>query len=202
MNLRKRFSVGLPVLNPPEELDRFLDEYAGFIENVYFSLPLGDRFHSRVVTQQVLRREDKLSFFLELLHCVKSHGIHLELLFNTAGLSEEDILLAGDFVARQGINPDEIGIRKEYYALVHQLFPGKELVYSFNNFPSSRSAYFSHGLPFDQYVVGRQFIRDRELLRQIRERGAKSVLLLNNGCSFTCGGCGSGNHCHDAYLPL
>lgn len=199
MDFRKRFSVGLPVIDPPEAFDRFLDQYADYIENIYFSLPIGDQFHSRIVTQRVLHATEKIPYFLELLRCVKSHGVHLELLFNTAGLSEADILHAKDFMDQKGIDPDEIGIRKEYYSLVKRLFCGKELVFSFNNFPANRSDFFSHELPFDQYVVGRQFIRDTTLLRQIKEHNAKSVLLLNNGCSFTCGGCSNGNHCHDAY---
>lgn len=199
MDYTKRFSVGLPVLDPVERFNVFLDRYAPYIANVYFSLPLGDKHHSRIVTQRILREEDKLPYFLSLLRCVKNHGIHLEVLFNTAGLSEEDLMTAKAFMDTHGIDPDEIGIRMEYHEMVTRIFPGKPLVYSFNNFPSSREAFFSSGKPFQQYVVGRQFIRDARLLDEIRQHDAKTVLLLNNGCSFTCGGCGNGNHCHDAY---
>lgn len=199
MDYSKRFSVGLPVLDPVERFHAFLDRYAPYIANVYFSLPLGDKHHSRIVTQRILREEDKIPYFLSLLRCVKNHGIHLEVLFNTAGLSEEDILTAKVFMDIHGIEPDEIGIRMEYHEMVTRIFPGKPLVYSFNNFPSSREAFFSSEKRFQQYVVGRQFIRDAKLLDEIRQHDAKTVLLLNNGCSFTCGGCGNGNHCHDAY---
>lgn len=200
MDFQKRFSIGLPVMDSVEVFDRFLDEYAVYIENVYFSLPLGDRFHSRVVTQRILRDSEKIPYFLKLLRCVSRHGIGLEVLFNTDGLTDEDIRQAKAFMDENGIEPQAIGLRNAYYSVVKKLYPNKELVYSFNNFPRDRSAYFSDGLDYHQYVVGRQYIRDRELLRQIRSRGARTVLLLNNGCSFRCGGCGNGNHCHDAYF--
>lgn len=190
----------MPVLDSVEVFDRFLDVYAVYIENVYFSLPLGDRFHSRIVTQRVLRDSEKIPYFLKLLRCVSCHGIGLEVLFNTDELTEADILQAKSFMDENGIEPQAIGLRNKYYSVVKKLYPNKELVYSFNNFPKDRLAYFSNGPGYNQYVVGRQFIRDRELLRQIRSRGARTVLLLNNGCSFRCGGCGIDNHCHDAYF--
>lgn len=200
MNYKKRFSVGLPVIDSVEVFDHFLDEYDQYIENIYFSLPIGDRYHSRVVTQRVLADADKIPFFLSLLRCVEKHKICLEVLFNTDGLTEEDIKAGKRFMDEHNIHPDEIGILAQYYDLVSELFPDKQYVYSFNNFPASQNDFFSSGHYFNQYVVGRQFIRDADLFRKIKEHSSKVVLLLNNGCSFSCGGCNTGNHCHDAYF--
>lgn len=199
MNYKKRFSVGLPVIDSVEVFDRFLDDYGQYIENIYFSLPMGDRYHSRIVTQRVLADAEKIPFFIALLRCVKKHGICLEVLFNTEGLTEEDIRAGKRFMDEHDIHPDEIGTLTRYYDIVRELFPGKRYVYSFNNFPATKRDFFSSGHGFDQYVVGRQFVRDADLFRAIKEHSSKVVLLLNNGCSFSCGGCSTLNHCHDAY---
>lgn len=199
MDFNKKFSIGLPVLDPVETFDAFLDKYTPYIYNVYFSLPLGDRYHSRVVTKQVLADPSKKTYFLELLRCVQKHGIRLELLFNTHGLTQDDLVRGKHFLDNNGIDPEEIGFLDSYYDIVSRLYPDKEYVYSFNNFPQTESDYWKSGHMYGQYVMGRKFIRNTSLFQQVKDKGARVVLLLNNGCSFTCGGCKSSNHCHDAY---
>ena len=43
----KRFSVGLALDTTLDEFNELLDQYAWAIENIYFSLPMGDKFHAR-----------------------------------------------------------------------------------------------------------------------------------------------------------
>ena len=41
----KRFSVGLTLDATLAEFEHFLAKYGRVIQNIYFSLPMGDKFH-------------------------------------------------------------------------------------------------------------------------------------------------------------
>ena len=49
----KRFSVGLTLDTTLELFEQFLSKYHKYIANFYFSLPMGDKFHSRVNVKQI-----------------------------------------------------------------------------------------------------------------------------------------------------
>lgn len=199
MNYEKKFSIGLSVLDDLETYNIFLDHYAPFIKKVYFSAPLGKKFHSRIITQRVLSSPDNVSQYLQLIKSITAHGIQLELLFNTRGLCEKDIAECRDYLDANNIHPDEVGLIDIYYDWVRYYFPDAKLVYSFNNFPQTIEDYFRSNHHYDQYVTGRLFIRDTRLFEEVHKRGSEVVLLINNGCSFTCGGCGGNSHCHESY---
>ena len=70
-------------------------------------------------------------------------------------------------------------------------FPNCELKYSFNN-----TDYQDIPKCFDTVVVGKRYLRSKEMRHQLLESGYNLVLLLNNGCSFTCPGpCRNGTEC-------
>ena len=54
-----------------------LDEYSWAIENIYFSLPMGDKFHARTRVVDQMRQPETVALFWELLKCIKAHGIKL-----------------------------------------------------------------------------------------------------------------------------
>ena len=69
--------------------------------------------------------------------------------------------------------------------------PNCELKYSFNN-----TDYQDIPKCFDTVVVGKRYLRSKEMRHQLLESGYNLVLLLNNGCSFTCPGpCRNGTEC-------
>ena len=80
-SLEKRFSVGLCLNESAEDLQVFLERNRKWLNSVYFSLPLGDRFFSREsLVQEYSNSEDKLFTVLELL---AQFGIRREMAINT-----------------------------------------------------------------------------------------------------------------------
>ena len=73
----KRFSVGLALDTTLVEFNAMLDEYSWAIENIYFSLPMGDKFHARTRGVDQMRQPETVALFWELLKCIKAHGIKL-----------------------------------------------------------------------------------------------------------------------------
>lgn len=196
----KKFSIGLTLLDSVEAYDRFLQEYGKYINNIYFSLPMGDRFHSRVVFKDLLKDKQYVELFWNLLLCAQKYSINLELLFNTPGLNEIDIRNSFVSLEEHGVKVQKIGILDEYYGSTRKYFPTQKLVYSFNNFPNTLAHYASIKNSYDEIVVARQFIRDNQLFSFIKETlNSNVVLLVNNGCSQVCGGCKTCWHCHDSY---
>lgn len=196
----KRFSIGLALDTTLAEFDAMLDEYSWAIENIYFSLPMGDKFHARTRVVNQMRQPETVVLFWKLLRCIKDHGIKLELVLNNGLVSQNDVQEAAQMLTNHNIYVDLVGITDDIYDVVKQYFPTQEIVYSFKNRTHTKIAFASLQHHYDEIVLGRQNIRNVELFRYIQdELKAKVVLLLNNGCSHVCGGCTTLNNCHRSY---
>lgn len=196
----KKFSLGLVLNADLACLERFLSDFHPYIDNFYFSLPLGDKFHSRRRVASQFHDADVVRAFWLQLQLIQSVGIGLEVVFNTPDLCDRDVESGKSLLADHGVAPDKVGLVDALYDAVGRWFPGQKRVYSFNNFPSSFDDFVAGGHAYDEYVVGRQFIRDTVLWGRIRrELKGRVVLLVNNGCSHICGGCRGGSHCLDTY---
>lgn len=196
----KRFSLGLVLDTNLHEFEAFLAEYHQYIDNFYFSLPMGDRFHSRRRVAEQFRHEEVVDRFWQQLHLIHDYGIKLEVLFNTHGVDERDVEAGRQMLYANQIVPDKVGLVDGVYEAVTKAFPGTEMVYSFNNSPSGMASFEAGGHRYAEYVVGRQFIRNEALWDRIhRDLQGRVVLLVNNGCSHICGGCSSQRHCLDSY---
>lgn len=196
----KRFSVGLALDTTLVEFNAMLDEYSWAIENIYFSLPMGDKFHARTRVVDQMRQPETVALFWELLGCIKAHGIKLELVLNNGLVSPRDVQEAAQMLKNHNICIDLVGITDDIYDDVKQYFPTQKIVYSFKNRTHTKAAFASLQHRYDEIVIGRQNIRNLELFRYIRdELKTNVVLLLNNGCSHVCGGCTTLNNCHRSY---
>ena len=192
MNKRKTkiFSIGLPMDASVSGFENFLAEFGELLSSMYFSIPLGRKFYSRTELENEYEfpgAEDKLFTFLSLLH---KYNIRTELAVNTFKLSTLDLECIINYLSMHDIIPDEIVCLREYGSFFRQHFPEVELKYSFNN--------ISHDVPecFDTVVFGKEYLRDREARHQWIDSGKDFVLLLNNGCSFTCHfECGDSKFC-------
>ena len=196
----KRFSVGLSLDTTLREFDVFLDQYKDYINNFYFSLPLGDKFHARTRVVEQMHDPDTVALFWQLLACISSHGIKLELVLNNGNVSPEDVVRAARMLGEHGIDVDLVGITDDIYEPVKSSFPTQELVYSFKNHTHTQSDFAKLKNHYQEIVLGRQNIRNTRLFSFIRrELKSDVVLLLNNGCSHICGGCTTLRNCHRAY---
>ena len=196
----KKFSLGLVLDTDLPAFEQFLADYSPWIDNFYFSLPMGDRFHARARVAEQLRSRETVAQFWEQLRLIRRYGIGLEVLFNTRDLTEADVREGRALLDAHGLEPDKVGLTDAVWDAVARSFPGKETVWSFNNFPACREDYGASGHPYAEYVAGRQFIRDRALFDRIHQQlKGRVVLLVNNGCSHLCGGCSTRRHCLEAH---
>lgn len=196
---KKRFSVGVALDSDVDEYKLLLEKYSDFIDNVYFSPPFGDQYHgrSKIAEQLSLPGSDERLWMI--LRLFRKYGVALEAVFNTHLLSDSDIEYTLRQLALLDLIPEKICVQEPYYRIVRECFPHADIVHSVNFLPNDRSKILPAAKQYDEYVVGRQFIRDEKLFREIKETGCRTVLLLNNGCSHICGGCASQDHCRNAF---
>lgn len=196
----KKFSVGLTLDASFSEFESFLSEYADYISNFYFSLPLGDKFHARVNVVKQMHDPSKVELLWKMLKTIKSYGIDLELVLNNGNVTENDIVAAKKMLAEHGAAIDLIGLTDDIYANVKKHFPDLKTVYSFKNRSHVKKDYENASGHYDEIVLGRQNVRNVELFSFVKNRlNSKVVLLLNNGCSHICGGCSTTENCHSSY---
>jgi len=195
----KCFSVGLALNTDINRFNRFLDRYHMFIDNIYFSLPLGDRFHGRDLVSKQFRESENVTLFWQLIKSVVEHSIHTDVVFNTHGLLRSDFEEAKALLQENNLHIDKISLLNDYYKDIRELFPNATLVRSVNDMPDEENDILSECHKFDEVVIGRQHIRNSKLFSQIQEKGTRCVLLLNNGCSHTCGGCRSFEYCEKTF---
>lgn len=127
----KRFSVGLALDTTLDEFNELLDQYAWAIENIYFSLPMGDKFHARTRVVNQMRNPEIVELFWKILKCIRSHGVKLELVLNNGLVSTGDVREAAQLLSNHEIHVDLVGITDDIYDDVKLNFPTQEIVYSF-----------------------------------------------------------------------
>lgn len=198
-NPEKCFSIGLALDSAPEEYEKLFRDYGRYIDNLYFSPPLGTQFHGRTKIAEQLENPEYISRFWEILHVAGKAGIKLEVVYNTHLLSEQDLYKAREAFNDNGITLSKICVQDAYFDCIRSLYPGTELVHSVNCMPDNRDMILETSGLYSEYVVGRQYTRDADLFEGIEKTGARCVLLLNNGCSHFCGGCAAPEHCFKAF---
>lgn len=197
---KKKFSIGLAMDTTFEKFNIFLEKYSFFIDNIYVSPPLGDQFHGRQHIRNQFHDPDRIVLFWKLAELIQRYQISLEVVFNTEILKIEDFQKTKEIFSENGIEIKKIALFDRYLDDVKNLFPKAKVVKTVNEMPNSYTEFESLPNAYDEIVVGRQFIRDKKILRIINgQLHAVPVLLINNGCSFHCGGCREMSHCEKAY---
>ncbi len=179
-NLYKKFSIGL---NLEEEQDVFalIEEYHSYLSSVYFSLPLGNKFYSRNELKHEYEEDDAEEKLFRVVRKLRKSSVKTEVAINSYGLNEGDICKAIEYMQKKEFYPDEIVCLNEYVHQLKENFPESEMKCSFNNIGKPSPL-------FDTIVVGKEYIRNRNMRKKIVDSGKSLVLLLNNGCSFECRG--------------
>lgn len=196
----KKFSVGLAMNTTLEEFEIFLNKYSFFIDNIYVSPPLGNQFHGREYIRKQFQDLEKTFLFWKLTEMIQRYQVSLEVVFNTEILQIEDFQKTKEVFFQKGIEIKKIAVFDKYLESVKDLFPNAKMVKTVNEMPDLIQEFENLSHIYDEIVIGRQFIRDKEILNIVKNRlQAIPVLLLNNGCSFHCGGCKEINHCENVY---
>lgn len=197
---KNKFSVGLAMNTTVMEFEEFLKKYAFFIDNIYVSPPLGDQYHGREYVKEQFHDPGNVEKFWRLLELLQLHEIDLEVVFNTDILQAEDFQCVKREFEKRGIAIKKIAVFDKYIRDVQFLFPKSKIVKTVNEMPNSIAGFRKLPDEYDEIVIGRQYIRNTEVLHIIKEQlRAVPVLLLNNGCSFYCGGCLEMSHCKNTY---
>lgn len=198
---KKKFSVGLTMDTSIKEFDAFLAGNEMYIDNIYVSLPLGDRFHGRKQIQNQFHNPENIALFWNLIRLIKSYHIAIEVVFNTEILCEKDIILSKEELERHEICVQKIAVLDKNYDIVKRMFPNIKVIKSVNEMPNTYVGLQNILYNYDEIVIGRHFIRDKKAHEIIsKEKNAAVILLLNNGCSHICGGCDTFAHCQQMYL--
>ena len=199
-DFRKKFSVGLAMNTTLCEFENMIDLYGDYIDNIYCSLPLGDKYHGRDYVAEQFRQRKNIDKFWELVKIINDSGIDLEVVFNTDCLTGDDFFICRKELDNHHVKVKKICVLEWYYDQARCAFPETLIVNSVNNMRNSREAFRGIKKPFDEIVIGRQFIRDPDVFRIVSEDlHAGTVLLLNNGCSHVCGGCQTFDYCRSCY---
>lgn len=201
IDFTQKFNVGLTLKTSVARAKKFFAEYARYIGEVYFSLPLGDKYHTRQTIRNRLTKPRDVKKFWQLIDIVRANGIRLEMVLNTYGLTDADIEATGAELARRGVDIQSVCFMDEYYDAVTRVFPGKTYICSYNNVFHSTKEMERIQNRYDYYVLGGALIRDNAAFRYVNEvKNAKVILLLNNGCSFNCPGYCNAEHCKPVFL--
>lgn len=184
----KKFSIGLVLSNTIKEYESFLKQYSHFIDTMYFSLPLGDRFHGRPQIAQQFKNPAIVSRFWEIIRLISDYGIKLEPVFNTNHLNSDDIYRAAELLTSQNIEISKLAIIDNLYDAAIKCFPNKELIYSISNYGTITSKLTNCTHKYNEIVIGRSCIRDPAAYALVCDRNEDVLLVLNDGCSFTCEG--------------
>lgn len=171
----------------PSEYYSFFERYGLYIHSLYFSLPLGKRFHTREYIAEQFERIDNIKRFWSILEVAKQFCIPLELVLNTNGLSEKDIYNALELLYSRNTPVEYINILDRYYDCVRTINKSAKLIYSYNNFLNSLSDVPSTHY-YDYIVVGGKNIRNFSIFSEVHNR-CNIIFLLNNGCNHYCGWC-------------
>ena len=76
--LKNKLSIGLSLDISLEEYKILFEKYKFYIHDIYFSLPLGDKYHSRSkIAKQFLDKEN-INKFYDILELARSYGIKLD----------------------------------------------------------------------------------------------------------------------------
>ena len=190
----KKFSVGLCLNEPFEEIQRFMVKNCKWLNSVYFSLPLGSRFFSReILEREYGNNEEKLFKVLDIL---TSLGIRREIAVNTWHLTDKEITGAITYCYEHDLIPEEIVCLREYGSAFRNAFPETEIKYSVNN-PEADGSRITKD--FDTLVAGKGMLRDEKARQEVIEKGYHLTLLLNNGCINTCNTICESIQCHRYY---
>lgn len=184
----KNFSFGISLNIELDDYEKIIRRYRKYISSVYFSLPLGEEFHTREAVIEEYSQKGAIEKFRNILILFKENDIKLEVVFNQYGISRQKMIDALKYIKNMPI--DSICTLDEYVDIIREYYPSIYLVSSFNN--DNKICIDTKRNMYNQIVIGRRYLRDIETIKMIKKNGIDIKLLLNNGCSFNCGTCRMG----------
>ena len=186
-----KFSFGLSLNIELEQYEKIIEQFKPFLNSVYFSLPFGDEFHTRMGVRREYSETNAIKKLLDILNLFKEKGIKLEAIINQYHINLDKLKKVLDKVD-EIFNIDSICCLDEYFEVIDGHYNGKMyLVSSFNNGIVNMNNVENYK-KYNMIVIARQFLRDINSIMSIKDNGVDVKLLINNGCAFNCYSCRAG----------
>ena len=188
----KKFSFGIDLEIELTDYKKIINKYSPYISSVYFSLPSGDKFHTRIKMKEEYKKVGAKEKLLKILDLFRNSNVKLEAVINQYNIGIEELKEAlcelDNF-----IKVDSICCLDEYVDVILEHYTNNiYLISSFNNSPLHKDNINKLNHKYNMIVVGKEFMREPQLLEKIKEQNFDVKLLINNGCAFNCGMCRSG----------
>lgn len=100
------------------------------MDNFYFSLSLGDKFHARALVVEQMNNPHKMKLFWQLLEHICLYNINLELVLNNGNILKTDVEQARQMLNEYGIKINFVGITDDIFEIVKAVFPNQKIIYS------------------------------------------------------------------------
>lgn len=196
----KKYSIGLSTDISINEYEKLLNRYGNYIDYIYFSVPLSDKFQSRKNLYTNLSIEKATYFLREVIDLFKLYHVKIELALNTYRLTKKDIELARNYVEHSLKRmPDAIVSNYSIINEINVLFPNVYNIVSFNSCIKNELDLKRIPTIYDEIVLGSSSIRNYYFWEKVHDYNFKCRLLLNNGCSFNCSSCANANQCYNIF---
>ena len=160
-----------------------LDKYENNVKEVYFSLPIGDKYHTRRSVMKNLS-PDKTSFsdFVSFLEEIKDRKMELCLALNTHMLNEKDVFTAIEKIKNK-VEINSIVTFNRFAENIKKKYPEINLALSIHEGIIKFSDADRINPNISTVVIGNSEIRNLPLIRFIKDKGLKIKHLLNTGCN-------------------
>lgn len=196
--LNKKISIGLSLSMSLDEYKKILEDYKEYLHSIYFSPPLDSRYHSRSQIVEEFKDVDNIKKFYKILELMRNNNILLDCVINRPSISSDDVLSSIPTIKE--LDVDQITCLNRHIDIIDEYFPDKQKIFSYNNDFHIKDLKFITN-KFSTIVVGKYLLRNPEMLKEIYDKGFNIKLLVNNGCSYNCKGCKSGNRqCQSTFL--
>lgn len=196
----KKFSIGLSMEIKLNEYEVLFHKYQDYIDCLYFSVPLGDKFQTRKNLFCGYNFQEATDKIKKILMCALNNGIKIELALNTYSLKKEDIINAKQYCQEYlETMPSCIVSILSNGMDIADVFDNVFQIVSFNNGIKDEKDLFKIPECYREIVLSQSQIRNPLFWTVIKKYGFKTRLLLNNGCSFNCGTCKNAKDCKSIF---
>lgn len=200
----KKISFGISLQISLQDYEKIIEDYLPYLSSVYFSLPFGDEFHTRERVIKEYNQENAVEKLLEILKLFRKNGVKLEAVINQYHIRIEKIKEALNRLDKM-IPVDSICCLDEYYDTIRNHYgDSMYIISSFNNQPLHKEILQKQLQKLKSYnmlVLSKEFMRDLNSLKKVKESNFDIKLLINNGCAFNCLSCREGNNkCKETFI--
>ena len=186
---KNKFSFGIDLNISINDYKKIIEKYKDYLSSVYFSLPFGERFHTRRLMIEEYKQKNAIEKLKEILMLFRNNNIKLEAVINQYNIKEDELKEAL-YKLDNYIKVDTICCLDEYIDIINEHYNNDMyLISSFNNRTIHEDSIYNINNKYDMIVLGREFLREPDLIKKVKRRGFDIKLLINNGCSFNCRTC-------------